>query len=489
MLLGPPAAPALCPCCDRTDYPCTVNKFEQLEAGAASAQPPFVANGWRGNAHFQTIWPNRIQRDPAGARLAAVSTPRLIESEDGDRLRVFWSWHAATDTVPVPTESKKHGAPGEGRSTAAPTTRDVVAPTELVAPAAAQRVAAAAPAPSRGAPNERVATATDKRVGAAPTERSAAPRPVLVVLHGLTGCAEADNVMATAAKGFRLGFDVVRADLRNTQADDAPSLGIGHAGRSEDLRAILRHVADEAPGAPTAVIGFSLGGNLALKALGEYDDAPPRHLRTAATVSVPIDLEDACRAIDGRRSNWLYRTYFIRRLARRYLVARAARPDLFHAIDVDSIRGIRDWDNAVVAPLGGFADAEDYYARNSSLNVIGDIRVPTLVIHAQDDPFIPFGPFESEAVRGNDFLQLLTPRQGGHVGFFTTELLDGEPDRYWAENRALAHCAAAVGLGWGSGEATSMMNGGGSANHDDATSMRGGSEDRRPDAAGVGARR
>jgi hypothetical protein len=355
-----------------------MSKFGQPRGDAASARPPFVARGWRGNRHYQTIWPNRIQRDPAGARLAARGVPAVITSEDGDTLRLFWSGHC-------------DGVPGNG---------------------------------------------------------AGGLRPVLVVLHGLTGAADADNVMATAAKGYALGFDVVRVDLRNSQALDAPSRGIGHAGRSEDLRAIVGHVAERAPGAPTTVIGFSLGGNITLKALGEYGDRPPATLRAAATVSVPIDLNDACRAIDARGANWIYRTYFLRRLARRYLAARAQHPDLFHAIDVASIRGIRDWDNAVVAPLGGFADAEDYYARNSSLEVIGDIRVPTLLIHAQDDPFIPFGPFENEAVSHNDMLELLAPPQGGHVGFFATEDSAGEPDRYWAENRALQHCAAAVGLRW-----------------------------------------
>lgn len=378
-----------------------MNKFGQLRADAASAQPPFVAKGWRGNAHFQTIWPNRIQRAPAGARLATHAVPQIIESEDGDRLRVYWSRHGRTGTRED----------------------------------AAQVAAKDQDAAQDGA-------------GESPRASPSAPHPVLVILHGLTGAADADNVMATAAKGYRLGFDVVRADLRNTQADDAPSLGIGHAGRSEDLRAILDHIADVAPNAPATAIGFSLGGNITLKGLGEYCAAPPGHLRAAATVSVPIDLDDACRAIDERRSNWIYRTYFLRRLARRYLAARAERPDLFHPIDVDSIRGIRDWDNAVVAPMGGFADADDYYARNSSLNVLGDIRVPTLLIQAQDDPFIPFSPFEASAVRDNPFIELLAPPQGGHVGFFSTESGNGEPDRYWAENRALAHCAAAVGLRW-----------------------------------------
>lgn len=194
-----------------------------------------------------------------------------------------------------------------------------------------------------------------------------------------------------------------------------------------------------------------MGGNITLKGLGEYGDTPPYTLRAVATISVPIDLDGACTAIDERRDNWIYRTYFLRRLARRYLNAQQQRPDLFHPIDVDSIRGIRDWDNAVVAPLGGFKNAEDYYARNSAVNVLGSIRVPTLLIHAQDDPFIPFAPFETPGVRDNDWIQLLAPRQGGHVGFFSTQDTDGEPDRYWAENRAVAFCAAAVGLSWGSG--------------------------------------
>lgn len=353
-----------------------MSQFEQLHGEAASSHPPFIATGWRGNRHFQTIWANRIKRGPAGAQLAARSTSAIIESEDGDLLRLYWSRHGDADDTPY---------------------------------------------------------------------------PLLVVMHGLAGCADAANVMATAAKGYALGFDVVRVDLRNTQADDAPSLGVGHAGRSEDLRATLRHLAEEEPGAPVAVIGFSMGGNITLKALGEYGGQPPETLRAVATISVPIDLDDACAAIDERRENWIYRTYFLRRLARRYLDARQQRPDLFHPIDVDSIRGIRDWDNAVVAPLGGFKNAEDYYARNSALNVLSSIRVPTLLIHAQDDPFIPFAPFETPAVRDNDWIRLLAPRQGGHVGFFSTQDIDGEPDRYWAENRAVAFCAEAVGLSWGDG--------------------------------------
>lgn len=272
------------------------------------------------------------------------------------------------------------------------------------------------------------------------------PAAVLVVLHGLTGCAEAENVMAVAAKGHLAGFDVVRVDLRNSQGDH-PSIGIGHAGRSEDLHSIIEHVGGRHPGVPIAVIGFSLGGNIALKALGEYGPEPPTDLRAAAVISVPIDLDDACRAID-RTGNWIYRNYFLRRLSRRYQTRQQSHPGLFPDLDLARIRTIRAWDNAVVAPLSGFADAEDYYSRSSALRVIHRVFVPSLIIHAQDDPFIPFDPFSRAELQQNHLVQLLAPEQGGHVGFFSERNGISEPDRYWAENRALAFCAERVGLTW-----------------------------------------
>ena len=373
-----------------------VSKFGQQKGGGATSEPPFVAIGWRGNRHFQTIWPNRIERDPTGVQLASWSESVIFKSEDGDSLRVRWSRHRddpSSDDNRTDSDSTDHNADHGLRQ-----------------------------------PN---------------------PRPVLIVLHGLAGCADSNNVMATAAKGYALGFDIVRVDLRNTQADDTPSLGVGHAGRSEDLRATVRHIEEREPGAPITVVAFSLGGNITLKALGEYGENLPKDLRAAATISVPIDLGNACAAIDERRENWIYRRYFLKRLAHRYRNAQQQRPDLFHDIDLDSIRGISDWDNAVVVPLGGFADAEEYYTLNSSLKVLTDIRVPTLLVQAQDDPIIPFESFQTPAVQDHNFVRLLAPRQGGHVGFYSTMTLESEPDRYWAENRALAFCAKAVGLGWG----------------------------------------
>jgi predicted alpha/beta-fold hydrolase len=305
---------------------------------------------------------------------------------------------------------------------------------------------AAGPNLARHSSLETITLMDDDRINIHWSSHGGEPSAVLVILHGLTGCAEADNVLAVASKGYLAGFDVVRVDLRNSQGDH-PSVGIGHAGRSEDLHSVVAHVAQRYPGTPVAVIAFSLGGNIALKALGEYGDAPPPDLRAAAAISVPIDLDDACRAID-RTGNWVYRNYFLRRLSRRYLVRRRSHPELFPQLDLARIRTIRGWDNAVVAPLSGFADAEDYYYRSSALRVVEHIRVPSLIIHAKDDPFIPFGPFRRPELCHNDSLRLLAMQHGGHVGFYAAHNGDQDPDRFWAENRALAFCAERVGLSW-----------------------------------------
>ncbi|MFQ5742892.1 MAG: YheT family hydrolase [Acidobacteriota bacterium] len=272
------------------------------------------------------------------------------------------------------------------------------------------------------------------------------PTAVLIVLHGLTGCAESNNVMSVAAKGYAAGFDVVRVDLRNSLADDT-SLGIGHAGRSEDLRSVIDHVRGEYPGTPLTVIGFSLGGNITLKAMGEYGSAAPSELKAVATISVPIDLDAACHAID-RTGNWIYRSYFLKRLAGRYELLRARHPERFPYLELSAIKSIRAWDNAIVAPLSGFVDAEDYYSQSSALRTLAGIRIPSLLIQAQDDPFIPFDSFRRPVVQNHGWLKLLGPARGGHVGFYAAPGVDGELDRFWAENRALAFCAASVELPW-----------------------------------------
>lgn len=269
--------------------------------------------------------------------------------------------------------------------------------------------------------------------------------PVLVVLHGLTGCADSPGVAGVAAKGRERGFEVVRVDLRNAPGA-TPSVGVGHAGRSEDARAVLDHVRAERPSAAIAVVGFSLGGNVALKAAGELGDDAPAALRAVVGISVPIDLDRCCRAIDAPL-NLPYRAYFLRRLRRTVRSRASAYPHHYEGIELPSALSLRAFDDAVVAPLGGFRDAADYYARSSALRVLADVRVPTLLIEAEDDPFIPFDVYDDARIRTNRRIRLLATRHGGHAGFWAPPPA-GDRDAFWAENRAVDFAARAVGLPW-----------------------------------------
>lgn len=270
-------------------------------------------------------------------------------------------------------------------------------------------------------------------------------RPVVVVLHGLTGCAASPQVLGVADEGVRAGFDVVRVDLRNASGH-TPSRHIGHAGRSEDLLAVIDWTRRSAPGRPIAVAAYSLGGNLALKAFGEGGAALPAEVAALAVISVPVDLDAASRAID-RTSNWPYRWYFLRRLAR-VVRQRAARfPDLYATIDrrrLASARTLRAFDEAVVATLCGFDDADDYYRRCSAVAHAPAIERPTLLIHADDDPFVPVASYADERLTGNPHLELLLSRHGGHAGFWgRAPGSDASP--FWAERRVIEFLRAQVG--------------------------------------------
>jgi len=260
--------------------------------------------------------------------------------------------------------------------------------------------------------------------------------PILVLLHGLTGCAQSSQVLGLAEKGLAAGFAIVRVDLRNALGE-TPSVGVGHAGRSEDINTILDHVTTHAPGRAVALIGYSLGGNVALKALGEMADRPRPELAAAVTISVPIDLSAACTAIDAA-DNWMFRRYFVTRLKR--IVERRRREGRgeYGRIDLREVESIREFDGCLVAPLCGFDSAEDYYRHSIALRVIGDIRVPTLLIQAVDDPFIPFAAYENSSIDANPAVSLLATRHGGHAGFWARRGADS--DRFWAEHRAVEFC-------------------------------------------------
>jgi hypothetical protein len=179
-------------------------------------------------------------------------------------------------------------------------------------------------------------------------------------------------------------------------------------------------------------------GNMALYYAGKMAAELPDELAAIAVMSPSVDLQE-CSDLLHERRNFLYSWRFIHQLKKRVRRKQQLFPELYDIQDFDSIRTIRDFDERITARYMGFPDAASYYAGCSSRPFLGDIRKPTLIIHAQDDPFVPFGPLHDVAVRDNPDILLLEPARGGHVGFIGRDA-EGADDRFWAENRIIDFC-------------------------------------------------
>ncbi|MBL8663332.1 MAG: alpha/beta fold hydrolase [Candidatus Odyssella sp.] len=267
------------------------------------------------------------------------------------------------------------------------------------------------------APARRIAFAMDDGTGdslLADLHAPAAPRrPLAVLIHGLTGCGESFYVLSTARALLDRGHPVLRLNLRGAGPSAGACREQYHAGRTADVARVLGALDPALTREGVVAVGYSLGGNVLLKLLAETGAAAP--VRRAAAVSPPVDLAAAARCI-LRPRNRLYQRYL---LARMKAEARATRGglDARAAAAVAAARDIVEYDDSVVAPRYGFASAADYYARCSSGPRLGAIRVPTLVVHSRDDPWIPPAALEAAARAGNDSLRIVLTERGGHVGF------------------------------------------------------------------------
>jgi hypothetical protein len=190
------------------------------------------------------------------------------------------------------------------------------------------------------------------------------------------------------------------------------------------------------------LIGFSLGGNCVLKFAAECAEAPPPYIRAVCTVSPSVNLRSSSDLI-GHRSNRIYQRNFVGRLKRRMVTKQKLFPDLYELSKLSTVRSLRDFDECFTAPAHGFANADDYYQQSSSIHMIERIRIPTLIIHAHDDPFIPFAPLACAELKENPDILLLDTPKGGHVAFVSSNR-NGDEDRFWAENRAVEFCKLAI---------------------------------------------
>ena len=256
----------------------------------------------------------------------------------------------------------------------------------------------------------------------------------IVIWHGMEGSTNSIYMIATAEKAFRAGLNVVRVNFRNCGGTEHLTPTLYHGGLSEDLRAVVNELIEKDGLNRIFLLGFSLGGNMVLKLAGEYGEDAPSEVIAAGVVSPSVDLEASAESILARK-NWLYQKQFMVSLKSRIRLKHKLFPDRYDVSALPRIRTIREFDEAFVAVAAGFKNAADYYHRASSLRVIANIRIPTLIIHAEDDPFIPFEPLRDPVFAENPYLLMIATKRGGHVAFISASHTD--EDRFWAENRLI----------------------------------------------------
>lgn len=251
----------------------------------------------------------------------------------------------------------------------------------------------------------------------------------VVLVHGLEGSSHSQYVVGNANKLYAAGFNVVRMNMRNCGGTDALSPTLYHSGLSSDVKALLRWLIER--GCTRVVLaGYSMGGNLVLKAAGELGLKTPPELIGVVAVSPPMDLGESADALHGW-TNRIYERRFLRNLLARYRRKVNLYPAVFEAGRATGVQSIRDFDERVMTPYCGFDGADDYYARAGSACVLDGIAVPTLILHALDDPFIRLTANTRTKLQTNANITLLEPEHGGHCAFLE-DPSDGY-DGYWAE--------------------------------------------------------
>ena len=261
-------------------------------------------------------------------------------------------------------------------------------------------------------------------------------RPTMVIVHGLEGSSGSRYVLGTAEKAWVAGFNVVRMNQRNCGGTEHLTPTLYNSGRSGDFRAVVRELAERDGLREIFLSGFSMGGNLTLKAAGEFGEEHLEAFRGVAVVCPALHLAACADAIHERR-NIIYERYFVHNLKRRYRRKVELFPKVFPPNGLERVRSIREFDDVITAPLCGYGNAANYYDRASAMHVLGKICVPTLVIAAQDDPMVPCESVRQPALLANSQITLIAPEYGGHCAFISR---DGGDERFWAESRLVEFC-------------------------------------------------
>ncbi len=262
-----------------------------------------------------------------------------------------------------------------------------------------------------------------------------AERLTVILLHGLEGSSASQYVLGNANKMWRAGFNVVRMNMRNCGGTEALSPTLYHSGLSGDVAAVMSGLTARFGLTRIALTGYSMGGNLVLKLAGELGVASPT-LRAVAAVSPALDLGPSADALH-LPLNRLYERRFLHALIRRFRRKATLFPHVYDVARAEGIRSLREFDERITAFYSGFAGATDYYHRASAARVLANIAVPTLILHALDDPFVCITEQSRATIAANEDITLVEPEHGGHCAFLAKPQSAEEDDGYWAESTLL----------------------------------------------------
>ncbi len=270
--------------------------------------------------------------------------------------------------------------------------------------------------------------------------QKAAQCPTVLLLHGLEGSSRSQYMLGNAARAWAAGCNIVRMNMRNCGGTENLSPTLYHSGLSGDVAAVMRMLAAEKGLEAFALVGYSMGGNLVLKLAGELGANRPAYLKAAVGVSPAMDLGASADALHNP-SNRVYEWKFLLGLRRRFRRKAELFPEIYSTEGLERIATLRQFDDQITARYSGFTGADDYYYRASSTRAASQISVPTLILHALDDPFIRMLPSTRDALLANPRVKLVETRHGGHCAFLApAEGYDG----YWAEkvllDFLLPHC-------------------------------------------------
>ncbi len=260
--------------------------------------------------------------------------------------------------------------------------------------------------------------------------------PVIVIVHGLEGSADSYYVQGIAEKAFHRGFHVIRLNQRNCGGTEKLTPTLYNSGMSGDYRAVLEELATVDGFQRIFFAGYSMGGNLVTKMAGEFGEDFPSALWGVCSVCPALDLSACADALD-RKENYLYSRHFVKGLMARYARKAKMFPDRYSHNGFGPIRTVREFDDAITAPCFGFRDAEEYYESAGAKKVIANVRVPMLMITAEDDPFVPYVSFLAAGVEKNACIRFVATEHGGHCAYISNT---NGVERFWAEQRVVEFC-------------------------------------------------